>query len=46
MKIMLVGKTILCKFKILMAVILKYKLQSEWIERIWIGVECTFFGKG
>jgi hypothetical protein len=42
---MLIAKTILFKFKILIKVSLKYKLQSEQVVRIWIDIECLFWEK-
>jgi hypothetical protein len=45
LKIRLIEKTILFKFKILIKVILKYKLQSEQVKRIKIDIECIFWEK-
>jgi hypothetical protein len=39
--IRLIGKIL---FKLLIQVILKYKLQSKQVERIWIGIEYIWGG--
>jgi hypothetical protein len=41
----LTGKTILFKFKILVKVIFKYRLQSQQVLRIWKSIVSVFWGE-